>query len=102
MLEILGAIRHSILRSSGTMATSDSQLITAADNVVLNGEQIASDMIFQYEGMLFKRQRGRSLRKGSGNRTRLKFQPRFCVLNNTGFTYKPKKSDKSKVCSARE
>ena len=83
------------------MATSDSQLITAADNmIVLNGEQVASDMILQYEGMLFKRQRGRSLRKGSGNRTRLKFQTRFCVLNNTGFTYKPKKSDKSKVCLA--
>ena len=82
-----------------TMATSDSQLITAAaDNVVHNGEQIASDIM--YEGMLFKRQRGRSLRKGSGNRTKLKFQPRFCVLNNTGFMYKPKKSDKSKVCLA--
>ena len=94
------AIRHSMLRSSGTMATSDSQLITAADNIVHNGEQIASDMILQYEGMLFKRQRGQSLKKGSGNRTKLKFQPRFCVLNNTGFMYKPKKSDKSKVCLA--
>lgn len=80
------------------MATSDSQL--RIDSI--NGEQIASDMIlFHYEGVLFKRQRarGRSLRKGSGNRTRLKFQPRFCVVNNyTGFTYKPKKSDKAKVC----
>jgi hypothetical protein len=74
-----------------------SQLITDSNN----GEQIAigSDMILvQYEGMLFKRQRGRSLRKGSGNRMKLKFQPRFCVLNNDGFMYKPKKSDKSKVC----
>ena len=66
---------------------------------LVNGQLGSDQTDVLHDGMLFKRQRGRSLRKGSGSgRMRLKFQPRFCVLNKTGFLYKPKKNDKTKVC----
>ena len=68
-----------------------------AASLRVNGQQNSSSQAdeFQHEGLLYKRQRGRKLRRGSG-RMKLKFQPRFCVLNNTGFLYydKQKKSDK--------
>ena len=64
--------------------------------VALHEKQDSSN-VFDHEGVLYKRQRGRRQSLG-GSRKNLKFQPRFCVLSNTGFIYKQKKNDRVKVC----